>query len=236
MPRLLVTLPDAGGERTFELTEAEITLGRLAENAVQIEDPSVSSLHAHLTRMTSGNYALKDLHSTNGTRVNGRHVTEITLRPGDRLRFGKIDAIYESEISEADAPVQPLPDAAGIAAQPAERSARPVDFKNASPFPKRTGGKDAAGRAILVFAGLGASAFFRSPYVCAAHPAARDFLVTDCGIVCRSCHQSPPCLPPVVPRSFRSKSATSRLAGAGWGDLVRKARRSSCRLRCPAKR
>ena len=160
MPRLLVSLPDAAAgegaesERGFELTEPAVALGRLADNAVQVDDPSVSSHHAQFVRGASGNYVLKDLNSTNGTRVNGSHITEVLLRPGDRLRFGRIDAVYQSEISEADAPVQPLPDATAIAAQPAERSARPEDFTNASPFPKPVRETDPVGRAILIFAGV----------------------------------------------------------------------------------
>lgn len=104
MPKLLVTLPDSGEVR-HDLTEPVITLGRLDENALPIDDPSVSSRHAHLVVQDSGNYQLCDLNSTNGTRVNGERVTEATLRPGDRVRFGKVEAVYESDIPATDAGV-----------------------------------------------------------------------------------------------------------------------------------
>ena len=127
---------------------------------MQVEDPSVSSQHAQFILAPSGNYVLKDLNSTNGTRVNGSHVTEVTLRPSDRLRFGKVEAVYQSDIVEPSGAVQPLPAAAGIAAQPAARSAKPADFANASPFPKRSREKDPVGRGILIFAAVALLLFF----------------------------------------------------------------------------
>lgn len=160
MPKLLVSLPEGAGEVAHELTEPTIALGRLAENAVQIEDPSVSSQHAQLTLGSNGNYVLKDLNSTNGTRVNGSHVTEVALRPGDRLRFGKVEAIYHSDITEPSGLVQPLPATAEIAAQPAAHSAKPADFANASPFPKRAREIDPVGRGILIFAVIAVLLFF----------------------------------------------------------------------------
>ncbi len=160
MPKLLITLPEGVGEMAHELTEPTVTLGRIAENTVQVEDPSVSSQHAQLTLGNSGNYVLKDLNSTNGTRVNGSHVTEIALRPGDRLRFGKVEAVYHSDIVEPSGDVQPLPTAEEISAQPAEHSAKPADFANASPFPKRSRERDPVRRGILIFAAIALLLFF----------------------------------------------------------------------------
>ena len=48
MPKLLVSLSD-GSTVVHELAEASISVGRLADNALQIEDASVSSQHAELT-------------------------------------------------------------------------------------------------------------------------------------------------------------------------------------------
>ena len=97
MPKLLVSLPD-GSEAVHELVEASISIGRLAENALQIEDASVSSQHAELTLGESGDYFLTDLGSTNGTLLNGRELAEGEAHPlkgGDRVRFGHIETGYE---------------------------------------------------------------------------------------------------------------------------------------------
>ncbi len=175
MPKLQVTLPDSG-EATHDLSEPVVTLGRLDENTLLIDDPSVSSRHALLTVQASGNYLLRDLNSTNGTRVNGERVTEVTLRPGDHVRFGKVETVYESDIPAADAPAAgsdhapgvpefaglalrvngdaPAPEAAAPAAAVAERSQRPADFANAAPFRKTEKTRDPVGRAMLAFAAV----------------------------------------------------------------------------------
>ena len=69
MPKLKISLPD-GITAAHDLTENSITLGRVADNAIQIDDASVSSHHAEFTR-DGDEYSLKDLDSTNGTRLNG---------------------------------------------------------------------------------------------------------------------------------------------------------------------
>ena len=82
MPSLIVSIPDEP-EVTHELTEEVITLGRISDNALQIDHASVSSHHAELT-LRGENYALKDLGSTNGTRVNGHTIEaeqEVVLNP-----------------------------------------------------------------------------------------------------------------------------------------------------------
>src|SRR3954467_2425051 len=102
MPSLIVSIPDEA-EATHELTEDVITLGRVSDNAVQIEHPSVSSHHAELTRQGDG-YTLRDIGSTNGTRVNGHTIdpdVEVPLNPNDRLEFGHIDVIYVTDAAAA---------------------------------------------------------------------------------------------------------------------------------------
>ena len=129
MPRLIIRSAETGPV-THELTEESITIGRAPENMIVLEDASVSGHHAQLQR--SGDvYRIKDLGSTNGTRVNSENVTEVTLRFGDRLRFGKLEARFEADLVGG---AEPLPEVAPIEAQPAEMSVRPADFANASPF------------------------------------------------------------------------------------------------------
>lgn len=143
MPKLSIALEDA--KATHELTEEKITLGRAPDNLIQIDDSSVSSRHAQLL-LVGDRYQLVDLDSTNGTRVNGETVTEVFLKEGDRLRFGKVEARYESEkTGEAQA----LPETDEIEARPGETSAKPADFANASPFPNRKKEKDTIGTAVF---------------------------------------------------------------------------------------
>ena len=161
MPKLVISLPDAG-EVIHELTDSTLTVGRTEGNSVQIDDASVSTHHAELTE-TDGVYVLTDLGSTNGTYINGEPVEgSKKLRAGDRVRFGKVDAIYEVP---GESPVQPLPEEQGSVAAPAASSRRPGDFGNASPFQrKKVSAKPLSIAAILLFVlalgGFGAAVYY----------------------------------------------------------------------------
>lgn len=156
MPKLSVFLENL--RATHELTEERITIGRGPENMLQIDDPSVSNRHAQLL-LIDVRYQLKDLDSTNGTRVNSELVTDTFLRVGDRIRFGKVEARFESD---ATGEAQPLPEAGEIGARPAATSEKPADFANASPFPERQKAKDPTATAILAAAALAVLAFLIS--------------------------------------------------------------------------
>src|SRR4051794_4916200 len=128
MPRLLVSLPD--GEATHELTEEVITLGRVEDNMIQIDDASVSSHHAELS-LRGDDYILRDIGSTNGTTVNGARAepeVEVPLAPGDRLVFGHISVRYLTEAASGSDQLQPLPAEAEVALAPASSSAVPSNF------------------------------------------------------------------------------------------------------------
>jgi hypothetical protein len=81
------------GDRTFDLTQPQVTLGRALDNDLILEDRQVSRYHARLRRRY-GRYILEDLDSTGGTTVNGFRVQEIVLRPGDLISVSGVDIIY----------------------------------------------------------------------------------------------------------------------------------------------
>jgi pSer/pThr/pTyr-binding forkhead associated (FHA) protein len=153
-----LTITTATGPVAHELAEDLISLGRSPENLIQLDDPSISSRHAQL-ELVGNDYCLKDLGSTNGTRVNGEAVSSVTLRSGDRVRFGKVEASFESESGTA---AHPLPALAAVAAKPAEVSARPADFANASPFLRRKMQSDSLRAVIFAAAGIAILAFLAS--------------------------------------------------------------------------
>jgi pSer/pThr/pTyr-binding forkhead associated (FHA) protein len=159
MSKLKIFLPD-GPESIHEITEDVVTIGRLPDNTIRIDDASVSSHHAQLS-LTGGEYHLKDLNSTNGTRVNGESVTEARLRAGDRVQFGKIEAVFEPEKGGA---VQPLPEAFQLAMQPAQSSQRPADFTRDAGAAKAKAG-DPVARGIIAFAYFAIAAFLAAMFV-----------------------------------------------------------------------
>lgn len=85
-------LAPAGGAR-YLLARSVVTLGRALDNNIVIEDTQVSRYHAEL-RLSGAGYQLRDLRSTNGTRLNGQSVSESPLKPGDRLELGALMLTY----------------------------------------------------------------------------------------------------------------------------------------------
>ena len=81
----------AGGRRLPVSDNA--VLGRLPECDVTLDDPSVSRRHAKISRKGTG-WAITDLGSTNGVKVNGSRVTESDLADGDRLHLGTVQLVF----------------------------------------------------------------------------------------------------------------------------------------------
>jgi len=72
-----------------------ITIGRLPESTIVINDPNASRRHAEIRR--SGNdVVVVDLNSTNGTRVNGATVRERVLNDGDQIVIGTTVLRFET--------------------------------------------------------------------------------------------------------------------------------------------
>lgn len=157
MPKLVIRA-EAGEPVAHDLVEESYTIGRAPESSIRLEDISVSGRHAEIV-VISDNCFLKDLGSTNGTFVNGQPTTEVQLRAGDRVRFGKVEASFETETVIG---AEPLPQLAETGARPAELSERPADFANASPFPGRKSKKDPTRTAVFAAAAVAFAAFLVS--------------------------------------------------------------------------
>jgi pSer/pThr/pTyr-binding forkhead associated (FHA) protein len=102
------------GERKGEqvpVTGAGVTIGRKPGNSVQILDASVSGRHAEFAVDASG-IVLRDLGSTNGTRVGGERVSERRLVHGDQVMLGNIRVTFlDTELPAP--PPSSLPPGAG---------------------------------------------------------------------------------------------------------------------------
>lgn len=145
-----------------DLGDEKITVGRLPDNSIQLDDGSISSHHAEIV-FENGQYHLHDLGSTNGTFVNEEQVTDVILKHGDEVKFGRVPAVFSAE--EEAGVSQPLPESASVEAQVAQNSNRPAAFVSSSPVPRGAKGKDplAAGlyalAAVAIVAGLAAFYF-----------------------------------------------------------------------------
>lgn len=115
MPKLILRFDDR------ELAECAVgihpvTIGRLPDNVMVIDNPAVSARHARVYK-EGHEYVLEDLKSTNGTFVNDKPIARHTLLDGDRILVARHTLVFMQEGSElgddhADAVTQ-LPEIGG---------------------------------------------------------------------------------------------------------------------------
>src|SRR5437773_9177352 len=88
------------GGAAVEVVKDLTLVGRKEDCDLRLVDKSVSKMHCVIVK-TDGLLLLRDLGSTNGTRVNGQRVRRAALMPDDeltiagfkfRIQFGQADA------------------------------------------------------------------------------------------------------------------------------------------------
>lgn len=84
---LVVVKGPSAGER-FELVDQTLTVGRAEDNAIFLDDITVSRHHARFEHNGS-HWQLSDLGSLNGTYVNREPVEVVQLASGDEVQIGK---------------------------------------------------------------------------------------------------------------------------------------------------
>ena len=91
----------------FPLKAEQSLIGRSSRCDVCIKHPGISAEHA-VIRQVTGAATVEDLGSTNGTRINGRKLTQMhTLRHGDQIGVGRERLMYFAELDSAANFMQP---------------------------------------------------------------------------------------------------------------------------------
>jgi pSer/pThr/pTyr-binding forkhead associated (FHA) protein len=103
MPKLILKFGDRELQECAVGTHP-VTIGRLPDNMIVIENPAVSGRHARVYR-EGQHYVLEDLKSTNGTFVNDKPVARHTLLDGDVALVGKHSLVFTLAGGD-DAPVE----------------------------------------------------------------------------------------------------------------------------------
>jgi len=99
MPKLILQF-DGRVLKEYAIGQS-VTIGRLPDNTVVIENPAVSGHHARIVSEGEEVF-LEDLESTNGTFVNERHVVRHALQDGDVVLVGKHKLVYDKTGTAAE--------------------------------------------------------------------------------------------------------------------------------------
>jgi len=80
-------IPQGGGD-PIPLLKPVLVVGRRESADIVLRFPNVSGSHCELS-LVDGYWFVKDLASSNGTKVNGMRVSEKRLDPGDKLSVAR---------------------------------------------------------------------------------------------------------------------------------------------------
>ncbi len=106
---LLGELHPCGGGDIIPLTETKLLIGRRSHCDICLKFDNVSSHHCEM-EFKNGYWNIRDLGSSNGTKVNGMRIDTKVLMPGDEVMISKhafnIDYVIEdnSEAPEEESP------------------------------------------------------------------------------------------------------------------------------------
>ena len=104
-------LVPVGGGDPIPLLGTSLIVGRRESADIVLRFPNVSGRHCELC-VVDGYWVVKDLGSSNGTKVNGSRVSEQRLEPGDKLSIAKHDFEIAYEPSRLGAVARPTEPAA----------------------------------------------------------------------------------------------------------------------------
>lgn len=136
----LMKLIDQSG-REHILRPGENTIGRAGD--IAIEDGRVSRQHASIS-VLNGVYSLKDLQSTNGTKLNDASLQpneEWVINQGDRVSFGGVEMTLQGDAEAAKTGAFVSTKTAAIAAAPTNQAEPPAAtlYWNNQKFPLKLG-------------------------------------------------------------------------------------------------
>ncbi|HJS17514.1 MAG TPA: FHA domain-containing protein [Anaerolineales bacterium] len=99
LPRLVIHAPD----RTWEilLTEDSYSIGRTEGNRLVLDYSNISRNHAQIDRK-GDKFILRDLQSTNGTRVGNEKIDQRQLQNSDTIQLGPVRLVYKSGFSHEE--------------------------------------------------------------------------------------------------------------------------------------
>ena len=101
MKTRLVSYREGKIDLAFPIQGPRVTIGREADNLIQLPHEKVSKHHAVILAVKEG-WAIEDLHSTNGELLTGKPVQRAELKDGDRVKIGPFEFYFEANVPSDD--------------------------------------------------------------------------------------------------------------------------------------
>lgn len=89
----LIMIGEAGNE-SYSIKEGISTIGRDADNDIQLTGANISRHHAKIHNM-AGVVEIEDMGSSNGTYVNGKKIMRERISHGNEIRMGRVYFLFE---------------------------------------------------------------------------------------------------------------------------------------------
>lgn len=123
-PMIYGELKPIGGGDPIPLLKTTLIVGRRENCDIVLRFPNVSGIHCELS-VVDGKWIVKDLNSSNGTKVNKVRIQESPIDPGDIISIGKHKyemcysmGVISSPVSIKDIFSKSLLEAAGLESRP----------------------------------------------------------------------------------------------------------------------
>ncbi|MFO0872674.1 MAG: ATPase, T2SS/T4P/T4SS family [Phycisphaerales bacterium] len=128
------------GLKRLDLSTGPVTIGRLPENAVVLDDDLMSRRHA-IVEAYGDTFRVRDLGSRNGTKLNGQKIVAETLDNGDVIVVGSTEIRFIDPQQQQQRKRRNVPDYAEVAKEAARsiHNAATIDVDLSDPVQGRLG-------------------------------------------------------------------------------------------------
>jgi len=130
---ILIGMSEGIKGKTYDITQDRTAIGRNSTNLLAFENETISGRHCVIER-EGKRFTIKDLGSTNGTRVNSHDITEAVLRPKDLIQVGSLEFMFDAKPDEIEQTSVGVEASVEVAEGPVEA---PRTFNSISPFGSR---------------------------------------------------------------------------------------------------
>lgn len=86
---------------TSKVVGGRLTIGKAADNDLVLSDDTVSRHHCELVRAPDGLH-VRDLESTNGTKIDNTRVREAMIQPGSVLKVGEVEIQFKPTLQRVE--------------------------------------------------------------------------------------------------------------------------------------